>query len=623
MSDSFTKVTHTSFFDHIKGAFFGTIFWILLFVGSFYVLFTNEWRVDLSTIAAQSVELNAGGDFDWQFVSHSWKITTDEVIGDDMFLVAWDYIYVKRIVEMYSWVEKKDSDTQENYGWSKTTTTSYTYEKKWDESPSNSRNFERPEWHENPEKTIDSSSNKITEAKIGEYTMKISGLRLPWWKSLSLTKEMLIPVWESTNTVETHNKATEAIEWMLQKEELVEDPTEETNDSGQSAKKLSLQERIRKRNEAKAEAKALEAWWVAQWVEKVEWIVTKEEVENDEQKKLGAEKSDEEERIIEEGENEAEVELQSWDDLQQYTKEWNYLFIWNGTIQSPQVWDMRISYKVIHSDTFSTIFWKVQWKEIVRYTHDEESSIYHLFDTDRESSIETLHTEFLMMLWIMRGVWFLMMWIWLQLVLWVITTILSILPPLARFGRAISWWVTFVAALLLSGMTILVGMIFHNIFMLIGAIVIAIWIAVFYFMRKKRKTLENHKSSSVNFSPASKDDASEEVWIIGKSDEDKHSIHSHEDLPSNSDLIQSNENKYDVGKIDDLLWNKEKVVTESVSKKSEHLTKKIENIDSAKSSWIVPPVVKKTDQYSTSDFSDDDVLSTLLDTKNFDNVIKK
>ena len=393
---AYTKTTTKSYGSRLKNAVFWTIIWIALFLGSFVVLFNNEWRVDLSTIAILSTPIEQSGSYEWQFVSLSWDIQSDEQIWDSPYISVDDYIFIERISEMYSWKENEETETKENLGGSETTTTTYTYTEMWSENPENSGSFEISDGHENPAKRISSNSVSVKTATINNYNFQINNLRLPKGKTLRLTPEILV--------VENVQKTRKEI--------------------------ILAKLKAKKEGKVYVEASA------------------------------------------------------SWEFALPYTD--TYIFDGAWTLDNPEIGDIRISYKVLKSGTSATIFWNVFNDTIVPYIHDnsKQSQIYHLFDKDRAWSIDELHGEYLFMLWVMRFLWFFMMWIGMNMILGVFTTLLAVIPFFARAGRSVIGFVTFIVAFLLSLFTIIIWMIAHNIFLLAWFILLLVIIIGIVLYRK-------------------------------------------------------------------------------------------------------------------------------------------
>lgn len=183
MADQYTVTTRTSYGVNIKNAFIGAILGLILFIASFFVLWINEGRINWSMVAKISISIQSdlvNKDLAEKFVSTTGLlITTDNFIGDDLFLKSGNYIAIQRKSEMYSWKEFKKSESEEEIGGATKTTTTYSYKKVWLENPENSAEFEYEEGHENPRKRIDNLIRKVKNSKIGVYEIDMTGVVLP------------------------------------------------------------------------------------------------------------------------------------------------------------------------------------------------------------------------------------------------------------------------------------------------------------------------------------------------------------------------------------------------------------------------------------------------------------
>ncbi len=198
MSDQFTESTTVGYGSRILGSFQGILVGILLFVGSFALLYWNEGRVDLLTIAktAQEMptqEISANASLEGVLITANGIVTSEEMMGDDLFLKPGNYLSVERKVEMYGWVERSESRSTTNLGGSETTETTYTYAKDWTENPEATGNFKHPEGHENPQKLLDSTSKTAASAKIGVYTFDPTRAQLPGVATLELGADNATP----------------------------------------------------------------------------------------------------------------------------------------------------------------------------------------------------------------------------------------------------------------------------------------------------------------------------------------------------------------------------------------------------------------------------------------------
>lgn len=159
----------------------------------------------------------------------------------------------------------------------------------------------------------------------------------------------------------------------------------------------------------------------------------------------------------------------------------------NGTLENPQIGDLRISYNVLYSNFEGTIFGKLNGNKIDPYFDKDGNRLYRLFVGTREVGIATLHTEYTTLLWILRLVGFLMMWFGLMALFGPISVLLDVLPIFGAVSRSLISVITFLVALVLSIVTIFISMLLHNLIALIVALVVAIGGIVYFFVFFKNK----------------------------------------------------------------------------------------------------------------------------------------
>src|SRR3954471_6073059 len=134
MPDQFVTITRTSWLGNIMNSFVGVLLGIILFLVAFPVLWFNEGRTNMATVAKASVLVDGArvnAQTEGQQVAVAGTLTSNEQLGDTPYLAAGDYVQLDREVEMFAWVEHKSSDTQKEVGGGSTTTTTYTYDKQW------------------------------------------------------------------------------------------------------------------------------------------------------------------------------------------------------------------------------------------------------------------------------------------------------------------------------------------------------------------------------------------------------------------------------------------------------------------------------------------------------------
>jgi hypothetical protein len=195
MPDKFTEVSSRGWGTNIMNSIKGVVFGLILFVGSFVVLWMNEGRQDMSEAAELCMSIKPDmiqTDAEGKPVCVSSKMTSEETLGDPEFLVPGDYIALSRQVEMFAWVENQSSEEKKKIGGGTETVTTYTYEKKWTSSSSVSTNFRYPEGHENPVSTIEDKSFMVQSAKVGAYGIAVDRLSLPGENPVDIKQNMLI-----------------------------------------------------------------------------------------------------------------------------------------------------------------------------------------------------------------------------------------------------------------------------------------------------------------------------------------------------------------------------------------------------------------------------------------------
>lgn len=166
-----------------------------------------------------------------------------------------------------------------------------------------------------------------------------------------------------------------------------------------------------------------------------------------------------------------------------------HLFKGTGSMSSPQVGDIRVSYTIVPNPlNTATIFGKLDLANstINPYYGEKNARLYRIFEGTRDSAISTMKTEFTILTWILRGVGFFLMWMGLMSLFGPISVFLDVLPIFGSISRGGIGIVTFFVSLILSAITILVSMIIHNVIALI-VVILAVIVGSVWYMKNKRK----------------------------------------------------------------------------------------------------------------------------------------
>ena len=369
MPDEFTKVTKKTWGQNIMATALGVIIGIGMFIVSFIVLWSNEGRTNLGKVAQGAVIINpatANSSAEGKLVSLGGPIQSNTAVGDPKYLKSGPYVVLYRHIEMYAWIEEKETREEKKTGGGSEEKTIYRYKKDWTNSPKNSSEFEIPEGHGNPPLTVKSDTFYTSAAHIGIFKFDHTNAILPAAKPIALTTENAIPYWDA---------------------------------------KL---------------------------------------IGND------------------------------------------YIFQGKGTYIQPLVGDIRINFTAVHTGINVTLFGKLVSGSIAPYYHKGKTRLFRAIEGTHDEAIVLLKTEHKIMGWILRIVGFLLMWIGLNLILGPLNAVLDVLPFLGRITRGLLAIINFFIALILSIITILVSMIFHNLIALIILIIIAGVLIVVLIGRKKK-----------------------------------------------------------------------------------------------------------------------------------------
>ena len=368
MSNSYTKTTRNSWGSRIANSFMGVLFGLLLIPFSIWGLWWNEGQPDLSVIAQASIAVDASQvnlDTEGQFVAVTGTLKSDTALADEPWMQAGDYVSLYRRVEMYAWEESTSTtETEDTIGGGSTTSTTYSYNKTWTESPQNSSNFEYPAGHENPSKPLDSQSQSVENATIGAYQIAAREITLPDGERIT--------------------------------------PQPGTLPDG--------------------------------YVLQGEYIYNRAEAAN-----------------------------------------------------NPQVGDIRISIDALKSGITVTALGQQQGKQIVRQEVDKQE-FYRVFVGSRDDALATLHTEYLIRIWLIRVLGILGIFIGLQLIVGPIGRILGVIGILGKAVDGIFGFINAIVAIAIGVAVIIISQIFHNIWLLLIAIALII-AGVVYYLRKRSNKL--------------------------------------------------------------------------------------------------------------------------------------
>jgi len=178
MSDQFTQVTTEGWGQRLGSSVIAALLGLLLVPASIILLYWNEGRaVNASTAlgrgAATIVEVNAttaDPRADGKLVHVSGMMRAATAARDPVFGVTGDgLLRLSRTVEMYQWKQDSSSHEVQSIGGSKTTETTYTYQRTWSAQKIASEQFKQPQNHQNPPMQLQSATFDGGTVTLGAY----------------------------------------------------------------------------------------------------------------------------------------------------------------------------------------------------------------------------------------------------------------------------------------------------------------------------------------------------------------------------------------------------------------------------------------------------------------------
>jgi hypothetical protein len=357
---------------------------IVVFLGSFVVVYKNEGRINLAAFAKKAIPLVEGETYaDGQLVAITGPVVTDEVIGDSLFKKPERYISLRREVQMYAWDESsQDKDNGKEY----------IYQEEWTSFPEDSSNFQIKTGHENPKLPFKSETFSAVNLKIGNVVFSGTGLSLPDHRdTIALTKT-------NVDLLSKYGKSS-------------------INSDGS------------------------------------EIYVTKKTT-------------------------------QSQPDSA------------TGTEPTPEIGDLRISYKSIPVESQVTVFGAYKAtspQSIEPYTAQQSlkdsETFYHMRYGNQADATEALGEEFTFMLWALRISGFIAMLIGFNMILSPIKALLGYIPIVGQIGNFALAAISFVVVVVLYTVTLLIAIVAHNpvalVVTAISIIIIAAFITKKFVARKE------------------------------------------------------------------------------------------------------------------------------------------
>ena len=193
MADRFTTTSHQGFISRMVNSFVGILVGIVMVPGSVVLVSWNEYRTvhrSRGLAEAEKVTVEVADPFEINAAQNDLLVhttgtaTTEELLSDPQFGVELKAMRLQRKVEMYQWVEHKKTETRDKVGGGTQTTTTYSYDRRWQEGRESSEGFKESGGHENPPLRYASQSSVTSRATLGSFKLNSSLIekRMSSWK---------------------------------------------------------------------------------------------------------------------------------------------------------------------------------------------------------------------------------------------------------------------------------------------------------------------------------------------------------------------------------------------------------------------------------------------------------
>ena len=195
------------------------------------------------------------------------------------------------------------------------------------------------------------------------------------------------------------------------------------------------------------------------------------------------------------------VDIQPVDNIADYGFTLTDNTLYNGSPSSPQVGDMRLSYTALPNAIAVTVLGKINDGTIDPYTDkiDPQFSrtMYRVFLGSRDDAIALLHDEYVYEIWFNRFLGILGLWIALGLLTDPIIKILDGVRVVGSVAEAIMRTVNAIVAITVGVTTIIISMVFHNVYLLIVVIGCILIGALVYLRSRFGKTGSDKEVATV------------------------------------------------------------------------------------------------------------------------------
>jgi len=179
MSNEFREEVTRSWTERLARSVSGAVLGVFLFFGGIGLLWWNEDRaVDRTAtlISGRSLVISVSADrsdagYDGKLVHVAGMAATAQTLEDPIFRVKAQALRLVRNVEMFQWIEERETRTVKQLGGSEREETIYRYRTTWSDSPVDSSAFKRASEHRNPAMPFRRAVFQAGDITIGAFRL--------------------------------------------------------------------------------------------------------------------------------------------------------------------------------------------------------------------------------------------------------------------------------------------------------------------------------------------------------------------------------------------------------------------------------------------------------------------
>jgi hypothetical protein len=155
------------------------------------------------------------------------------------------------------------------------------------------------------------------------------------------------------------------------------------------------------------------------------------------------------------------------------------IYVGKGSFTTPEVGDLLIRYEAVPSGLSVTAYGTPHGSTFQRFVDGSGNELYGIYLGTPADAVEEMHSSYVSSLWFFRFTGFFLLWGGMFLIFRPLLAVFRVIPILGEIATASVAAVTFVGALTLTLITIIVSLILHSIIALIVVVLLIVGVIAF------------------------------------------------------------------------------------------------------------------------------------------------